>query len=62
MSLVTLADKQLVLGLIGAGSPAQDRLLLSLAHRTTWTSNQRDLVERMCRASRSGDSCVLSKS
>ena len=50
MSLVTLGDKQTTLGLVGRGSPAQDRLLLSLAQRTTWTHNQRTLVERLVRA------------
>lgn len=49
MSLVTLDDKHRALQLIGGGSPAQDRLLLSLAQRTTWTHNQRALVEKLVR-------------
>ena len=51
MHLVTLHDKQTALGLVGLGSPAQDRLLLSLAQQTTWTHNQRVLVERLVRIS-----------
>lgn len=47
MSLVTLGDKAKALQMVGLGSTAQDRLLLSLAQRTTWTHNQRDLVDRM---------------
>jgi hypothetical protein len=52
MRLVTLADKQTVLRLVGRGSPAQDRLLLSLAQQTTWTHNQQILVERLVRVTR----------
>ena len=47
MSLVTLSDKRGALALVGSGSPAQDRLLLSLAQQTTWTHNQRELVEKI---------------
>lgn len=49
MSLVTLDDKKRVLAMVGTGSPAQDRLLRSLAQQTTWTDNQRALTERMRR-------------
>jgi len=47
MNLVTVGDRTKALQLVGGGSPAQDRLLLSLAQQTTWTRNQRALVERM---------------
>ena len=59
MSLVTLEDKQRALHLVGGGSPAQDRLLLSLATRTTWTHHQRALVDKIMRE-RQSSRCDIS--
>lgn len=47
MSLVTLGDRAKALALVGIHSVAQNRLLLSLAQQTTWTHNQRALVEQL---------------
>jgi hypothetical protein len=47
MSLVTLGDKAKILHLVGGRSTKRDTLLMSLAHQTTWTDRQRELVEKM---------------
>lgn len=47
MSLVTIEDAVKAYGMVGGGSSQQDKLLLSLARQTTWTHQQRALVERL---------------
>lgn len=47
MSLVTTGDQAKALVMVGSGSRAQDRLLLSLANKLSWTPAQRKLIGRM---------------
>lgn len=48
MSLVTLGDQAKALAMIVPGiSSKRERMLRSLAGKTTWTDKQRELVETM---------------
>lgn len=62
MSLVTLGDKAKALQMVGCGSASQDRMFLSLAQQTTWTHNQRSLVDRMWHEQQQKKEAAMEKS